>query len=201
MKYIKVITLLLSILLLGCNQKDKKTKATKEQSTVIAADDKEKLQHLVRQLYKWHETKSSNHDFDPIADNQDSIYVGLDLKKHEQRIVELKQTGFFDNQFIDNYNTIALTIDKGLRNKKLEYLVGELPPYGNDANPWCNCQDAPDNYWQKIKINNITFDNTTATFSWSWGENFNYKVKAVKLNNNWKISYLQGFDIKEFFPR
>ena len=200
MKHFKLTTLIFGLLLFGCNQTNNKTTSLTEQTSSIVSVDKENLQKLVRRLYEWHETKSSHNDFDPIADNQDSTYIGLDLKKHEQRLTELKQTGFFANQFLDNYNKIAITINKGLKSKTIEWQVGDLPPFGNDANPWCNCQDNPDNYWQTMTINKIAIDNYTATFTWTWGDNFEYKVKAIKQNDNWKITYLQGFDFNKFVP-
>lgn len=198
MKRIKLTTLIFGLLLFGCNQTITKTTSSTDQTSAIVSDDKEKLLQLVRRLYEWHETKSSHNDFEPVADNQDSTYIGLDLKKHEQRLTELKQTGFFADQFLDNYNELGLAIGKGLKSKKLEWQVGDLPPFGNDANPWCNCQDNPDNYWQKVTIDKIGFDNNTATFTWTWGENFEYKVNAIKQNDNWKISYLQGFGFNEY---
>ncbi len=198
MKSFRLTTLIFGLLLFGCNQSDNKTAPTTSQTSSILSDDKQNLEQLVRRLYEWHETKSSHNDFDPTADKQDSTYVGLDLKKHEERLAELKKTDFFADQFLDNYNKIALTIDEELKSKKLEWLVGELPPFGNDANPWCNCQDNPDNYWQTLTINKIMLDNKTAAFTWTWGGNFEYKVKAIKENDNWKITYLQGFDLNEF---
>jgi hypothetical protein len=205
MKHIKLTTFILSLLLIGCNQADKKTTSSPNQPSTdkpsgIVTNDKENLQQLVRNLYKWHENKSTQNDFDPTADNQDSIYVGLDLNKHEQRLAELKKTNFFSDQFLDNYNKIALTIDEGLKSKKLEWFVGEIPPFGNDTNPWCDCQDNPERYWESMTIDKITIDNKTATFIWTWGNNFKYKVKAIKENDNWKITYLQGFDFNDFVP-
>lgn len=201
MKHSKLTTLIFGLLLFSCNQADNKTTTATNQPQATVSDDKEKLLQLVRRLYEWHETKSSQSDFEPIADNQESMYIGIDIKKHEQRLTELKQTNFFADQFLDNYNKLALTIDEELKSKKLEWQVGDLPPFGNDANPWCNCQDYPDNYWLTMSINKIAFDNNTAIFTWTWGDNFEYKVKAIKDIDNWKITYLQGFDYNEFIPK
>lgn len=200
MNYFKPSALIFGLLLLSCHQTDKKRPSTKEETTINVADDKQKLQQLVSQLYEWHETQSANSDFEPIADKKDSIYIGLDLKKHKKRLIELKKSDFFANQFMENYNKIALIIDDGLKNKKLKYFVGELPPYGNGANSWCNSQDTPYNYWKTITINNVKIDHHTAIFNWSWGGKFEYKAKAVKSNNKWRISYLQGFNFNEFIP-
>jgi len=190
MKYLKLTTLIFIFLFLGCNQSNKRATLTK---------DKEKLQELVRQLYEWRETKTQRLDFAPVADSE-GRYIGLDLQKHEQSLTELKQSGFFAEHFLENYNRIAVTIDNGLKNGTIEWLVGYLPPFGNGASPWCNCQDNPDKYWQTMIIDKVELDNTSATFSWTWVETvWEYKVEAIKENDRWLITYLQGFDFNEFF--
>ncbi len=52
----------------------------------------------------------------------------------------------------------------------------------------------------RMKLDKITSDTGTASFAWTWGEGFNYDVKAVKEKGKWKISYLHGFDFDEFVP-
>jgi hypothetical protein len=199
MKHIKLTTLIFGLLLFGCNQAETKTTSVTEEKAQTSAEDKEQIQNLIRQVYKWHETqKPSNNDM--ITDSKDSIYLGFNLDQLKLDIEELKATNFFSNEFIDNYNKIYTTLDKKLKNKEFEWLVGDLPPFGNDVNPWCNCQDNPDNYWQTMTIKKIEFNSNNATFTWTWGDNFEYKAKAVKQNDNWKISYLQGFDFNEFIP-
>lgn len=199
MKPYLLTAFLSGLLLAGCQQTEKQT-ASATQPAAPVSDNTAALQQLVRQLYEWHETKSSQNDFEPMADNQDSAYVGLDLTKHKARVAELQKTGFFSTQFLDNYNRIGLAIDQGLKRKKLEWRVGELPPFGNDANPWCNCQDNPDRYWQTMTLNTVTADATTATFTWTWGGGFTYKGKAIRENGQWKIAYLEGFDFDDFVP-
>jgi hypothetical protein len=150
-------------------------------------------------LYEWHETNSTQQDFKPIADAEEIAYVGLDMNQHTERLSELKQTEFFTASFLENYHQLALTIDEGLKTKKLEWLVGELPSFGSNASPWCNCQDNPENYWKTMTIKLKSIENNTATFIWTWGEDFEYQVKAIKENDQWKISYLQGFDLETYF--
>ena len=203
MKYFKLTTLLLTLSFFACKEKATKnvSKTFKEQNQSNLTNDAAELEKLTKELYKWNETKSSQVDFDPIKKEKDDlIYTRIDLARHKQRLNELKETDFFTDYFIQNYNNIALTIDEKMVNKSFVYYVGELPPYGNDANPWCNCQDNPDNYWGKIALKNVIINNNTATYNWSWGDKFEYKVKAIKENGVWKISYLQGFDFNEFFP-
>lgn len=199
MQYFTWSTLLLGLLLISCTETGTPTGAAKKPASA-QTDDKADLEKLVRQLYTWHETKSSMDDFDPIADADNSAYIGIDQNKHAQRLAELKETGFFATQFLENYQAIASKIDKDLKSKKMEWLVGDMPPFGNDANPWCNCQDNPENYWQTLTIDHVVTDGKTATFNWTWGDNFEYNVRAVQENGAWKIAYLQGFDLQGFFP-
>ena len=210
MKYLKFATLLLTIAFFACKEKaDKNVSKTLEQNKpnltkqnqLSSTNDTAELEKLTTELYKWYETKSSEVDFEALQKEEtDTIYTRIDLVRHKQRLNELKETNFFADQFIQNYNKIALTLDEKMMNKSLIYYVGELPPYGNDANPWCNCQDNPENYWEKISLKNVVINNNTATYNWTWGDNFEYKVKAIKENGIWKISYLQGFDFNDFIP-
>jgi hypothetical protein len=197
MKYIKLTTLIFGLLLFSCNQADTKTTSVTEEKASTSVDEKEQIQNLIRQVYKWHESrKPSNNDM--ITDSKGSIYIGFNLDQLKLDIEELKTTNFFSTEFIDNYYKIFTTLDKKIRNKEIEWLVGDLPPFGDNVNPWCNCQDNPDKYWQTMTIDKITFESNVANFTWTWGDNFQYKAKAIKLNDNWKISYLEGFNFDEF---
>lgn len=106
-------------LVFSCNKKDSETTKVIEpkidETEIKTSDEKENLQALLRQLYQWHETKSSNNDFNPIADAKDISYIGLNLKEHTQRLKELKETGFFSKNFLENYDKIGLKIDSGLK--------------------------------------------------------------------------------------
>jgi hypothetical protein len=198
MKPIKLLTLFSIFILFACTTAVKTAVEEEKQVPTSSKPEEEDLLKLTRNLYDWHETKSSMRDFEPISDEKDSAYVGLDLEHHKKRLTELKQTGFFAAEFIDNYNNIALSIDNTLKNKKMDWLVGDMPPFGNDANPWCNCQDNPDNYWKTLTIKDFEIENNVATFNWTWGNDFNYTIKAIKAGDEWKITYLQGFDSSNF---
>jgi len=196
MKYIELSMLLLGLTFFGCNHAESKTTARAKEKIAVPLNDKEKIQNLMRQVYEWHETQIlSNNDM--LSDEKDSIYIGFNLDQLKQDIENLKETSFFSNEFLENYYKIYTTLDKKLRNKEIEWLVGDLPPFGNDANPWCNCQDTPDNYWHKMTLKILHIESNKATFTWTWGDNFEYKARAVRENNFWKIAYLQGFDFKE----
>jgi len=171
----------------------------KTNNAIYYASDKQQLETLIRKAYEWIETKSSKIDFDVVENKKGDKYVGLNLKAHNKKVEELKKSNFFAQEFIDNYNKIGLKIGDNLKTKKMEWLVGDLPPYGNDANMWCNCQDNPEEFWKTMKLTNLKIVNNKASFSWiwtEWKESPVYKVKAVKENGIWKISYLEGLDYK-----
>lgn len=176
-------------------------KGVSAENTKTLYDEQSRIQNLVEEFYEWYETRYEKNDFAPVADPENLQYTGMDIKKHHDRLDVLRRTGFFANEFLDNYDRIMQAVDSGLKSKELEWPVGDLPPYGNGANPWYNSQDTPDSYWKQITINNIYIDNEVATFSWSWDERFSYKMKAVRENDHWKILYMEGFDMEELFHR
>jgi len=203
MNYFKLLFLGIGLFVFCCNQiaKDKSSAEATGSSTIT--DEKHELQKLMKQLYKWYDTEGFKNEFEPVADSTNQQYIGLDYKLHNERLNELTQTDFFTEEFLGNYHKIALTIDEKLKKNKEEWLVGELPPFGNDASPWCNCQDTPIHYWDAITIDDVVFTNNTATFTWTWGEwgtnDFKYHIKAVKNNDIWKIEYMEGFEYSKFF--
>lgn len=200
MKFSKLLLLSL-IFISSVSFKPIEVKSLKNKnSSFYFANDKQQLEKLIRKTYEWIETKTSLSDFNPIENKKGTQYVGVDIKAHNKKLSELKKTNFFAEQFLDNYNKIGLKIDTNLKNKKMEWLVGDMPPFGGDANPWCNCQDYPDEYWKTLTINNLKIDKNNATFNWTWSSkgDFNYKVKAVKENGIWKIAYLEGFDFDTY---
>lgn len=197
MKQVKLTTLIFGFLLFGCNQTDTKITSLTGLKTSTYKDDKEQIQTLIRKVYKWQAAQKPS-SYGMITDTKNGIYIGFNLGQLKQEIEELKTTNFFSTEFIYNYYKIFITLDKKLRNKEIEWLVGELPPFGDNVNPWCNCQDNPDNYWHIMTIDNIVFDSNVATFTWTWGDNFKYNAKAIKLHDGWKISYLEGFNFDKF---
>ena len=171
---------------------------TKVSATTNGNVDSAELKALVVKLLKWHGTDKKS-DFEPLLKNPtDTIYSGIDWQAHKQRIAELEKTNFFTKDFLDNYQKIALHLDKELKQNKIKYAVGDLAPYGNEANEWCNCQDYPANIFKRLKIVDLKINDNSAAFKWTSGVKFFYSVKAKKENDVWKIAELERFNIKNF---
>ena len=204
MKKIKLTALLFGVLLLSCNQQTPNSNPDdKQQPQVDFQKETKNLEELVRNLYEWYETEGMKaYDFDVLPDQSEEKYVKLNIQEHKRRLDQLKKTQFFSTEFLDNYNKIALEIDKDLRNGTIEYFVGELPSYGNGASPWCNCQDVPsEEYWKTLHIEKLMIDDYEAFFIWTHGNNFKYEMKAVLEDGSWKIAYMEGFDFEEFLHK
>ena len=158
--------------------------------------DNFELTALIRNLLKWHETDRFV-DFDVIS-LDDSIYTGINWDVHRKRMLQLSENNFFTEGFLENYQNIAIHLDKELKENPQRYYVGELPPYGNGANEWCNCQDYVWNWENFLMIDDLKIDTNSANFKWTWDKEHYYFVRAQKENNSWLISYLERFDIKNF---
>jgi hypothetical protein len=197
---IKMICISIAVLFLtNCSNSNSSRHADKVDNVSCSKSDSIEISTLIKNMYRWYETKSSKGEFIPTTKNpKDTIYSGIDWKAHENRMNELIKTHFFAKDFLDNYQKIASHIDNELKQGHSEWRIGELPPFGTDANPWCNCQDYPDNYWNKLTITDIKMLKDSANFKWTWGGNFYYSVKVKKELGVWRISYLEGFDYKNY---
>ncbi len=221
MKYPGLLCLTFGLILFGCNADIKSTSSTKTDSgskyspsakantEPIKSDDnedKDEIQSLIRQVLKWGDSKNSI-DLLPAL-SKDSICIGFDLDKQNQNLEKLRKTGFFADEFIDNYNQIIQTLDKKIKNNQFEkWNVYELPTFNfaNDVNPWCLCQDNLS--WDNVAIKVVNLNNDRGELKWTWGKldsnidqswrDFSYTFRVIKVNDKWKISYLQGFDYKE----
>lgn len=196
MKHIKPVALIVGLALYGCQHTDTTQTSVKVEQTTVSSKDKKQIEELIRRVYKWQETQRSPYDA-LITDSLNNRYIGFNTDLLTQHFQQLKSSDFFSTGFIDNYSNIYTTLDTKLRNKELEWFVGELPPFGNDTNPWCNCQDAPDNYWRTMTIHKLSCEHNEVTFTWTWGDDFEYQAKAVKQQGKWKIAYLEGFKNNE----
>lgn len=180
----------------SCTQMQKNTEVNSKEATTSVSSDSIELLALTKNLLKWHEADLKG-DFPSMSDN-DSVFTGIDWPTHKARMEELSKTNFFTQEFMDNYQKIALQLDKELKQNPVKYYEGELPPYGNGANEWCNCQDYPSDVWNRLMIKNIKLEKDIASYYWTWGDDLNYFVKAKKENGYWKITSLERFDVKNY---
>src|SRR5664279_5046845 len=94
--------------------------------TTNSKRDSADLKALVVKLLEWHETDTGA-DFEPLPNNpKDTIYTGIDLQLLKKRVAQLEKTNFFTKGFLDNYQKIALHLDKEFKVNKTKYVVGEL---------------------------------------------------------------------------
>ncbi len=204
MKLLKLIPFLIATFFFACHQKNTSevTNTSKTSETI----EQQEIKTLIRQVLYWADT--NRFDLLPaLEDEEEETYIGFDLNQHKKNLKQMEKTNFFTAAFIENYNQIIETLDKGLRDDKNEkWLVGDLPTFSfaNGANPWCNCQDNLD--WNTVDVKILSIDNQKADLEWFWNNanssdeswsNFRYHFRAVKENNQWKIDYMEGFDLKE----
>lgn len=194
------------------NQATNLEESRMEVLTILENDkDKAAIQQLIRQVLTWVDEESLLSLFPMLEDNTNSVYNGVDLDEHKQNLQELESTNFFSKAFLDNYNKIYLAINEKLKNKAVEWLVGDMSPFGNGTNPWCNCQDIPydePNPWEFIEIEVVDLSDEKGEFIWRWGnlplnagigwKEFTYQFSVVKEEGKWKIAYLEGFDFDTF---
>jgi len=210
MKLPGLLSLIFGLLLFGCNHTSKSDQSKKKPpETTIAANpkkDRADIRNLIRQMLKWSDSKNLGELLPALS--KDSICTGFDFDKVDQNLEMLRQTGFFADEFIDNYNRIMHTLDKKIKNKEFDaWNVYELPTFNfaNDVDPWCSCQDNMS--WDNVDIKPNKLSNDKGELTWNWGKldasvdsswkSFSYKFSVVKVNNRWKVSYLEGFDYED----
>ena len=161
--------------------------------------EQQAIETVFKEFYRRLNTMCRTPDFATLENEDGTAYVGIDDAVHRKRMSELHATGLLDSLFLKQYDALAKRIDNGLRDGSLEYNVGELPPYGQGANPWINAQDHPNAYWLTITTTVQSLTPTKAVLTWSWGEDMHYPAEAIKTKEGWKISRLIGFDTEYFF--
>jgi hypothetical protein len=175
----------------------------KSENSIATETDKEEIEKLLIQVLKWSDSKESISLLPALTDSKDSIVIGFDMEELKTNLERLKETGFYANEFIENYNQIILTLDRKLRNKEFKYetwFVGDLPifKFANGWNPWCCCQDYAVSQLEGVEIVKLNDKfgelKCKRTEGSSW---IDFKFNVVKEDNKWKISYMQGFDFEE----
>lgn len=185
----------------------KTSASAKSTSNPLASLDEVRLRDLTRNMYRWYHSIDSkdNRDF-KVLDTQGDTYKAMDIDYLNKRLKRFKASGFFTQNFIDNYRDITLAIDKKLKNGELVYEVGMLPPFGTDANLWCNCQDYPNKYWDILTVQDVSVSKNKAEYTWKWSDNYKivldkpYKIKAIKEDGKWKMDHLESLDKNVVIP-
>jgi hypothetical protein len=104
MKLFRLWTFLLGLFFLSCDDRYSVT-STPDQIEKTPGDnnsaDISEIRDLIRQTLTWADSKKSIDLTPMIADNKDSIYIGFDLKRHQDNLKKLIATGFFASEFIE----------------------------------------------------------------------------------------------------
>ncbi len=155
---------------------------------------------LLLNTYSWalgYGAQAGNFDYY----ENDSVYTGIDTTVLASNIKKIQTTGYFTQSFIDNFKIIAQKINNELKTGTTKYYKGDVPPYGSDGIPWCNCQDFEYNAWKSTKIVDYKVFGDSAVLHWSWPHQDKYEVRLRKEGNDWKVCYMEGFDIDNYFKQ
>ena len=205
-----IIYMLCALVCISCSTKNNQkniveTIISGNQINMDLDNEKNEIELLIRNLYKWVDNSDIPIlEHSPVQDENDSIYICLDSIRSAKDVKMLNTSGLFAIEFVDNWIKTTNCINEKLRSNEEEWLVGEISPFGNNANPWCDCQDTPsDTFWDYMIFDFSVIDNDKATLSWTWdnselSKSFSYIIRVVKEDGVWKVAYMQGFDINNY---
>ena len=149
--------------------------------------DSARIQEVVRQVLDWSQSDSAI-VVNPVIETG-GVYL-FDKNELRKNLDRLRLTGFFANEFIENYNQIILKLEEKLRSQEFDpWLVGDLPPFkfANDADQY-----------ERVEI--VKMDKQSAEGFWRWKQGsswVDFMFRVSKEDGKWKISYMQGFDYAE----
>jgi hypothetical protein len=177
MKYL-IGLLVVSLLLLSCGDE----KPTPPQ---LQVEQKTAIEGQLRRILALN-LNDSVRDFEVSSTDGDSLYSGIDWVKFDKRIKELAKDSLFSITFLDEYKTIAFGINLSLKNKEIEYNVGDVNPFF-DANVWCDCQDYQG--WEKrFRISTLRFIEGQAVVYFSIGKGTSIEAKFIKVGTKWRCT-------------
>ena len=196
-KYYIIGLLATTTLLMSCNSTGS-LKLTDKGIKKVDNSDSIELTTLVRSVYEWHETKYRRNGFPfKFKTPNDSIFTGVDWDAYAKEMEVFQTTNFFSNGFFTTHRILALSVDSSIKQASIEWrnMNNGIPLWDTGADDWCDCQDYPDEYWKIITLNNFIYNKDTVSFYWTWGHKneMQYEMKAVKEDEKWRISYIQGF--------
>lgn len=196
-RYVSISFLLVLVVINGCN-----TPTTPAATSHVFSIEKDSIPilTLVRSMYQWKFTEKGGEDF-PVIENQVTHqYDQLDTARFGARIKELEATGYFSTGFMQNFSQLGNRLNTELRNKQLSWPVGELAPFGNGANYWCDCQDYPDNFWKTLTIQHIVPTDNHINLDVMIAEGSIYRLQVIREKDEWKIEAMEGLLTDAFFP-
>ncbi len=205
MKKHTLLLFLFIAVLIACQNEPDDTKVLQANSENVETNPVNDIRNLMVEYLIWGDTVRNIDLLPVIADSVDSFYVDIDSIQLGKTISSLKKAGFFSNDFLEQYQSLVFELGKKLRTENFQWYVGEMPPmrFASGSNPWCNCQDNLE--WTEIVVKPINLEKTSGQLIWKWGgfkENthpgwgkFEYKFNVKLIDNEWKISYLEGFDL------
>lgn len=156
--------------------------------------------NLLKETYRWHDKNmNSLTDFSVIV--KDSFQVGLNYDSLKVTMNALKQTNYFSFSFLENYKKMADFVNNKLVNANPKYL-NEINFDFQDADPWTGFQESAPDYWDKFKITDYKLTADSASLKWKiqtndWSSE-GYSVRFLKEDGKWKVSFLEGFDLKKY---
>ncbi|MBL7855703.1 MAG: hypothetical protein JNL17_14970 [Cyclobacteriaceae bacterium] len=189
------------LILAGCSRTTELQNSREEIRTLNSPDvfsDSARIQEVVWHVLDWSQSDSAI-VVNPVIETG-GVYL-FDKNELRKNLDRLRLTGFFANEFIENYNQIILKLEEKLRSQEFDpWLVGDLPPFkfANDADPWCMCQGFSVEQYERVEI--VKMDKQSAEGFWRWKQGnswVDFMFRVSKEHGKWKISYMQGFDYAE----
>lgn len=161
--------------------------------------DSLEIHELVRNMFEWSDEAVTVTDFEPDENAlKNGHYSDLDEKFHRRVMRSMRRSGFFTKAFIRNYDSVWHTVRTHTRLGYHPWPVDDTPPWGL-YRPWCDCMESIPNFWYYVyTVEMKIIDNKRAYFFWTWGDDNYSRARAEKSWGKWKISYLNGLDIRHY---
>lgn len=177
---------------------------------------KQELLALAKQVYKW----KKNYRAERIADGEeyfywrdfpykyelpgDTIVIGIDWDIYNKNIEALQKADLFTDGFLSRYQTIATNLDTSIKKADIKYRShwGGYLIWDLSAGMWDNSNDGIGCFPDCIQLDSLTLGKSIAKFSWFWkwddsdysSRRHYYKMAARKVEEKWKIDWMEGFD-------
>jgi hypothetical protein len=160
----------------------------------LATTDDVAISNMLYDFYTWHFDLRQYGDFMPLESSVvNEKYTSLDWAYIEQAEQEMAATGFFTQSFLSEHHRRAVDINAGLQSGRLEYFVGDIPPYYSDFDPWCNCQDYSSDYLANMSVRLVSINGFETQVEWSWDDQNWYGITLQRYGNEWRINKMSGF--------